>query len=96
MIFITRIENAKEVYNGICLQCARDMGNPKFNELMRHIGLSEEDIDIISPEVDPDSLVEFNSENEENDDGKAPAIDLKKLFSLMFCLTITNPSYNRT
>ncbi len=77
VIFITRIENGKNVTEGLCLNCARELKIKPVEDLVQNLGLSDEDLDNLSggmnealealggvpviPEEDADS---------ENDDGK--------------------------
>ena len=82
VVFINKIENNKATSEGICLKCAREMGIPQVEKLIRDMGLSEEDIDRMSAEVDPDSLPDDLpvSNGDGDGEGKAPPIDLKKIF----------------
>ena len=84
VIFVTKIENGEKVTKGLCLKCAKDMGVPVDNivgNVMNQFG--------ISPEQMADAEGEFQSmmeqmtppsDNDDNEDGGAPAIDLPKLF----------------
>ncbi|MGI6201784.1 MAG: ATP-dependent Clp protease ATP-binding subunit [Eubacteriales bacterium] len=78
VVFINKIEGNKTTTEGICLKCAHEMGIPLVEKNIRDMGLTEEDIERMSPEIDPDSLPEGTII--EVEEGQAPAIDLKKLF----------------
>jgi len=54
------------------------MGIPIVEKNIRDMGLTEEDIERMSPEIDPDTLPE--GAVIELEEGRAPAIDLQKLF----------------
>lgn len=78
VVFINKIENNKTTTEGICLKCAHEMGIPIVEKNIRDMGLTEEDIERMSPEIDPDTLPE--GAVIELEEGRAPAIDLQKLF----------------
>jgi ATP-dependent Clp protease ATP-binding subunit ClpC len=79
VVFINKIENNKTTTEGICLKCARELGIPMVEKNIRDLGLTDEDIERMSAEVDPDSLPDNTII--EGEEGRAPAIDLHKLFS---------------
>jgi len=82
VVFITRLDNGKSVNEGLCLVCARELGIKPVDDILKKMGMSEEDINNMSEEIDgiinanPDNLPEAAEDN-----GGAPAIDFKKLFS---------------
>ena len=82
VVFITRLDNGKSVNEGLCLVCARELGIKPVDDILKKMGMSEEDISNMSEEIDgiinanPDNLPEAAEDN-----GGAPAIDFKKLFS---------------
>ena len=77
VIFITRVENGKNITEGLCLNCARELKIKPVEDLVQNLGLTDEDLDNLSggmndalealgnvpviPEEDADS---------ESDDGK--------------------------
>jgi ATPases with chaperone activity, ATP-binding subunit len=80
VVFINKIENNKTTSEGICLKCAREMGIPQVDKMLGDMHLSDEDIDRMSPEVDLDSMPDDLPTEIDDSDGKAPPIDLKKIF----------------
>ncbi len=78
VVFITRIENNETKNEGICLKCAKELGIKPVNDMLEKMGISEDDIDSLS--TDMNSLMGglVPSDDEE---GGAPAIDLPKIFS---------------
>ncbi len=51
VVFITRQENGKNVNEGLCLKCAKNLGLPQVDEMMRRMGITDEDLDNISNEM---------------------------------------------
>ncbi len=90
MVFITRLENGKSVNEGLCLVCAKELGIKPVDDILKKMGISDDDIENISNEVtdliapgdgqEPDSDA---TPSEPQDDGGAPAIDFQKLFGTL-------------
>ena len=86
VVFISRLENVKTINEGICLKCARELGIKPVNDMLDKMGITEEDFDRMSAEMGSmleslgsgDLPSELDEENGE--DGGAPAIDLPKIF----------------
>ncbi len=51
VLFITRIENGVSMNEGYCLKCAKSLGIPQIDEAVKQMGISEEDLDMISDEM---------------------------------------------
>ena len=51
VVFITRMENGKNINEGLCLKCAKNLGLPQVNEMMQRMGITDEDLDNISNEM---------------------------------------------
>ena len=51
VVFITKIENGVTLNEGYCLKCARSLGIPQIDEAVRQMGISEEDLDMLSDEM---------------------------------------------
>ena len=51
VVFITRTENGKNITEGLCLKCAKNLGLPQVNEMMQRMGITDEDLDNISNEM---------------------------------------------
>ena len=51
VVFITKIENGNTLNEGYCLKCARSLGIPQIDEAVRQMGISEEDLDMLSDEM---------------------------------------------
>ena len=51
VIFITRLENGASMNEGYCLKCARGLGIPQIDQAVRQMGISEDDLDMLSDEM---------------------------------------------
>ena len=85
VVFVTKIENGEKVTEGICIKCAKELGLPVENmlgDVYEKFGITPEQLD--GMEDDLNKMIEENgglpSENDDNEDAGAPAIDFPKLF----------------
>ena len=51
VVFITKMENGVTLNEGYCLKCARSLNIPQINDAVRQMGISEEDLDLLSDEM---------------------------------------------
>ena len=51
VIFISKMENGVTMNEGYCLKCARSLGIPQIDEAVRQMGISEDDLDLLSDEM---------------------------------------------
>ena len=82
VVFVTRMENNETKNEGLCLQCAKELGLPVDN-ILKNMGVSLDDIDAVTNEID--ALAEQEQPEQEpsmadDEDNNAPAIDLKSIF----------------
>ena len=77
VVFITLLEAGKTVNEGLCLICAKDLGIKPINDILKKMGVSDEDIENMTGEME--GLIEAGQDL----DGGAPAIDFPKIFSNM-------------
>jgi hypothetical protein len=85
MVFITRLENGKSINEGICMICANELGIKPVNDMLRKMGIDEEEIKNMSMEID--SLMENADLNlpdvsDDTDAGKTPTLNLSELFGM--------------
>ena len=82
VVFITRMDNDKTVNEGLCLICAKELGIKPVDDILKNMGMTDEDIEGVSGEVEG-MLEAVEPAGDENavTDGGAPAIDFQKLFS---------------
>ncbi|MBR6917830.1 MAG: ATP-dependent Clp protease ATP-binding subunit, partial [Clostridia bacterium] len=60
VVFMTKIENGETKQDGICIKCARELGIKPVNEMIDKMGLSDDDIDRMSSEIE--NLIEGDEE----------------------------------
>ncbi len=83
VVFMTKIENGEKKSEGICMKCAKDLGLPINNmlgDIAGKMGISPEQLEGMEEEfnelMDNDNIDKnLPSENDDNEDGGAPAID---------------------
>ena len=51
VVFITKVENGVTMNEGYCLKCARSLGIPQINQAVKQMGISDEDLDMLSDEM---------------------------------------------
>ena len=52
VVFITRVEEGKTVNDGLCIQCARELGIKPVNDLVEKMGVSDEDLENMGNELE--------------------------------------------
>ncbi len=89
VLFITKMENGKEVSEGYCFQCAKELGLKPFDKLMSQLGISEDDLADMNSQLSGmmdegamfgDNMMMF-SDNQGEDDGgeiRPEDIDIKE------------------
>lgn len=65
VVFITRLEDGKTVNDGLCIQCARELGIKPVNDLVEKMGVSEEDLENMGNELE--SLVGNKEQEQEQE-----------------------------
>ena len=63
VIYMTRMENGQTISEGLCLKCAKELGRKPVDDLMKKMGLSEDDLDKVS-----DQMMEAMGDLEEGDE----------------------------
>ena len=51
VIFITKIENGRTTNEGLCLKCAKDLGIKQVDDMVKQMGISDEDLENLSGEM---------------------------------------------
>jgi len=86
VIFITRIENGHSTNEGICLKCARELNIKPVEDIIKRMGLTDEDLESLTDEMMEamgglDSLAEQNEHEDNTEDGKTATFPfLNRLF----------------
>ena len=65
VVFITKMENGTTLNEGYCLKCAKSLGIPQIDQVVKQMGISEDDLDMLSDEMS--SM--FGQNDNESDDG---------------------------
>ncbi len=84
MVFITRIDNGNSVNEGLCLNCASELGIKPVNDMLKKMGIDEEAIQGMAQEIDgmmENALVESDDDSEGT---KVPTLNLGELFGGAF------------
>ena len=85
VVFITRLDNNKNINEGICLNCASELGIKPVDDMLRKMGIDEEAIQNMSAEID--SIMESGlvpTEDDATEDGKVPTLNLGEIFGMPF------------
>ena len=93
VIFVSKVENGETKTEGLCLKCAREMGVKPIDDMMKRMGISDEDLDNLTDEMMnafngggleglmPQMPTEDGDEDDENDEGKTATFPfLNRLF----------------
>ena len=67
VIFITKVENGVTLNEGYCMRCARSLGIPQIDQAVKQMGLSDEDLDMITDEMSSMFGQRDTSEGEEDE-----------------------------
>ena len=70
VVFITKIENGVTLNEGYCLRCARGLGVPQIDQAVRQMGISEEDLDLLT-----DEMSNMFGQRDDSDDADDDEID---------------------
>ena len=89
VVFIAKMEGDQTTNEGLCLKCARDLGLPQVDEMIKRMGISDEDLENINNEMmqamgGAENLAELpdGSDDGEEEEGKTATFPfLNRLFS---------------
>ncbi len=86
-VFVTKVENGQRKTEGLCIRCANEMGFPTeqmmgnvMGNVMGKLGITPEQMENLEEEINGLIQGGVPSDNDDNEDGGAPAIDFPKLF----------------
>ena len=83
-VFVTKVENGERKTEGLCVKCAQELGMPTdqlMGNVIGKLGITPEQLESMEGEIS--GLLQnmgLPSDNDDNEDGGAPAIDFPKLF----------------
>jgi len=89
VVFISKMDGDKTVNEGLCLKCAKDLGLPQVDEMMKRMGISDEDLENLSNEMTQamsgienyEELADGEDDGEEEEGKTATFPFLNRLFS---------------
>jgi len=82
VIFITKIENGKTVNEGLCLKCARKLGIKPIDDMMKRMGVTEEDLENMTEEMM--GLFENTEEERASEDDGGDEEDMSRTATFPF------------
>ena len=92
VLFITKIENGVSMNEGYCLKCARGLGIPQIDEAVRQMGISEEDLDMMSDEMGNFFGQMDNSDKHDDDEVDSQTATFPLLNQLFGGMSGNNPN----
>ena len=77
VVFITKVENGVTMNEGYCLKCARSLGIPQIDQAVKQMGISDEDLDMLSDEMSSMFGQKDDSDSSDDDeiDSHVPAAE---------------------
>lgn len=94
VVFVTKLENGEKKTEGLCLQCARELGVPVddiMGDQLKKMGISPDQLEELEQnmaEIAESSELLSDMSNDDNpvlpDDGGAPSINIQKLINEAF------------
>ena len=90
VVFISKMEGDKTTNEGLCLKCAKELGLPQVDDMMKRMGISDEDLDTLNSEMlqamsgveNIEDLPGGEDAGEEEEEGKTATFPfLNRLFS---------------
>ena len=67
VIYISRFEGGKTLNEGYCLKCAKSLGIPQINDAVTSLGISEDELELLSDEMS-NMFGQIDPETENDDD----------------------------
>ena len=71
VVFISHLENGVPKQDGLCIKCAKELGIKPVNDIISNMGLSDEDVERMSSEME--NLIDNMSSDEMDAQDEAPA-----------------------
>ena len=65
VVYINKLENGKNVMKGVCMDCAKTMGLPVMDKMMKQLGMTEEEFSLVNDQMK--NMIENMDINEIND-----------------------------
>ena len=89
VVFISKLDGEKTINEGLCLKCAKELGLPQVDDMMKRMGISDEDLETLNSEmmqamngVENIEDLPGGEEDSEEEEGKTATFPfLNRLFS---------------
>ncbi len=89
VVFISKLDGEKTINEGLCLKCAKDLGLPQVDDMMKRMGISDEDLETLNSEmmqamngVENIEDLPSGEESDDEEEGKTATFPfLNRLFS---------------
>ncbi len=90
VVFISKMDGEKTINEGLCLKCAKDLGLPQVDDMMKRMGISDEDLETLNSEMmqamngveEIEDLPSGEEESGDQEEGKTATFPfLNRLFS---------------
>lgn len=79
IIFVQKNVAGKVTSEGFCIKCAQELGIKPIDDIINQMNMSPEDIEALNEGM-MGGMIPFENENEGDDEGRAPSIDLNSFF----------------
>ncbi len=89
VVFISKLDGERTINEGLCLKCAKELGLPQVDDMMKRMGISDEDLETLNSEmmqamngVENIEDLPGGEEGDEEEEGKTATFPfLNRLFS---------------
>ncbi|WP_325228849.1 ATP-dependent Clp protease ATP-binding subunit [Oscillibacter sp.] len=89
VVFISKLDGERTINEGLCLKCAKELGLPQVDDMMKRMGISDEDLETLNSEmmqamngVENIEDLPSGEEGDEEEEGKTATFPfLNRLFS---------------
>ncbi len=89
VVFISKLDGERTINEGLCLKCAKELGLPQVDDMMKRMGISDEDLETLNSEmmqamngVENIEDLPSGEEGDEEEEGKTVTFPfLNRLFS---------------
>ncbi len=51
VVFISKLDGERTINEGLCLKCAKELGLPQVDDMMKRMGISDEDLETLNSEM---------------------------------------------
>ena len=82
-VFVTRLDGGKSISEGLCFQCAAELGikPPPVVDMLKKMGIDEDAIQGMNQEID-DMMQNALVDSDDEENGKVPTLNLGEIFGM--------------